>query len=56
MWDAQRGTVITQRWQSVGGYGHVMAIGVQITSGSVDPLDIEIIRVDATVEIADIVS
>lgn len=56
VWDAERGTVITQRWQSVGGSGHVMAIGVQITSGSVDPLDIEIIRVDATVEIADIVS
>lgn len=56
VWDAERGSVVTQRWQSVGGSGHVMAIGVQITSGSIEPLDIEIIRVDATIEISDIVS
>lgn len=56
VWDAERGSVVTQRWHSVGGSGHVVAIGVQITSGSVAPLDIEIIRVDATIETADIVS
>lgn len=56
IWDAERGSVVQSDWVSVGGSGHVMAIGVQVTSGSVQPLDTEIVRVDATIETSDVVS
>lgn len=56
VWDAERNSVVSQRWVPVAGSGHALAIGVQITSGSVEPLDTEILRVDATIEISDIVT
>lgn len=56
IWNASRGSVNTARWQSVGGSGHVVAMGVQVTSGGSVPLDIEILRSDLTIEIAEIIT
>lgn len=47
---------IFQRWQSVGGSGRAIAPGVQITAGSVGPVDVELVMVDMTYEMGDIVT
>lgn len=44
------------QWQSIGGTGYAMTPEVQITSGSLVPLDVEIIRIEITYDTGDIVS
>lgn len=44
------------QWDSVGGAGYAFAPDVQITSGSLVPLDTEIVRVEMTYDTGDIVS
>ena len=53
LWDAERGDVVTGDWVSVGGSGHDIAIGAQFTSGTVVPIDAELIRMDVTFSLAD---
>lgn len=56
VWDSQRNSVVEQYWRSVGGSGYAASVVVQVTSGAIVPLDVEIVRMDLTYEIADIVS
>lgn len=44
------------QWQSVGGTGYAFAPDIQTTSGDIVPLDAEIIRIEMTYDIADIVT
>ncbi|QIG75010.1 neck protein [Rhizobium phage RHph_I3_18] len=51
------GTLQTyMEWQSVGGTGYAFAPDVQTTSGDIVPLDAEIIRVEVTYDMGDIVT
>lgn len=54
VWDANRSDVVTGDWVSIGGSGHDVAVGVQITSGSVSPIDEELIRIDVTYTTGDV--
>jgi len=56
IWNAERGTVITDDWVSVGGSGYAASVATQITSGSLVPLDVEIIRADFSFVTADIIT
>lgn len=56
VWGEEKTPTTVQQWQSVGGSGYALAPGVQLTSGSVVPSDVEIARVDMTYTAADIVS
>lgn len=47
---------IQQDWLNVAGQGYAVAPALQITSGSVVPLQTEIVRIDMTYETGDIVS
>lgn len=46
VWTVDDPSTIDQDWQSIGNMGYALALGVQITSGSISPLDAEIIRLD----------
>jgi len=54
VWGGKRKSVITQDWKSIGGLGYALSVGLQVTSGSVAPLDVEIIRTEVTFQTADI--
>lgn len=54
VWNAGREEVVTGDWVSVGGAGHDISIGAQITSGSIQPVDAEIIRIDMTYSVAEV--
>jgi hypothetical protein len=56
VWGQSQSPKIQQNWTSVSGYGYAMAPALQITSGSIVPLDSEIIRLELTFETADIVT
>jgi len=53
VWGSVRQKTWQGEWQSVGGYGYALAPGVQITSGSLIPLDTEIIVIDFSYDEAD---
>lgn len=48
IWDAERGSIVTGDWVSVGGSGHDVSVGTQVTSGATVPIDVELVRVDVT--------
>jgi hypothetical protein len=54
-WGGTRDKKIQQAWTSVGGLGYALAPSLQITSGSLVPLDTEIIDTETTFEISDII-
>lgn len=56
VWGQGTPTVINQQWQSAGGIGYAIAPVYQVTSGSVAPIDDELIRVDVTYTTAAVVS
>lgn len=56
MWGQDGAKKIQQAWDSVGGAGYAMAPAVQITSGSVIPLDAEIIRLELSYQTAEIIT
>lgn len=56
IWDTSTDAFVYQAWNSVGGSGARMAPSVQITSGAAVPLDVEMVSVDVTYTIADLVS
>jgi hypothetical protein len=45
-WGAVTPTVIGAKWRSIGGMGSVLAPCYQVTSGSVAPIDVELIDID----------
>ena len=56
VWGVSSTPTTQKKWQSVGGSGEALAPGYQLTSGSTVPLDAEIVRLDLTYELADIVT
>lgn len=56
LWGAGREKQIQQDWDSASGQAAAFAPALQITSGSVVPLDTEIVRIDVTFDLADIVT
>lgn len=54
IWGGQESTKIQQHWDSVSGMGYALAPVSQITSGSLIPLDTEIIRMELTYNGGDI--
>lgn len=56
VWGENTSPTTQQNWQSVGGAGYALAPALQVTSGATVPLDAEIVRVDVTYSVGDIVS
>jgi len=56
VWGASVPSFINQDWQSVGGEGYALALAYQVSSGSIIPLDDEMIRMDFTYETAEVVT
>lgn len=56
VWGESNSLKVQQNWTSVSGYGYALAPALQITSGAVTPLDTEIVRIDLTYEISDIIT
>jgi len=56
VWGAGRTAVVSQTWKSVGGQGYAVSFANQLTSGSVVPLDAEIIRLECLYQVADVVT
>lgn len=55
-WGENRQVAVQQSWTSVGNAGYALSPAMQVTSGSLVPLDTEIIRLEISYETADIVS
>lgn len=55
-WGASINKRTFQTWRSVGGYGYSVSPCLQITSGSLQPPDVEIVRLEMTYEAGDVVS
>lgn len=55
-WNEAVSTSITQDWQSIAGLGYTCSLAYQVSSGSIQPLDVELIRLDALFEVAEMVS
>lgn len=55
-WGGTRTKRIKQDWQAAAGMGYAFAPALQVTSGSLQPLECEIVRIDVTYLIADIVT
>lgn len=55
-WGSNKQKRIQQAWTSVGGLGYSLAPSLQITSGSLVPLSTEIIDVEVTYNVSDIVA
>jgi hypothetical protein len=56
VWGGNESSVIQQDWVSVSGEGYSISPALQFTSGSVAPLSTEIVRIDVTYDLGDIVS
>lgn len=54
VWSTTTAKQSYQRWQSVSGDGYAMAPAVQITSGSVPPLQVDLVRFELTTTSGDI--
>jgi hypothetical protein len=55
-WGAATPSVINQDWRSVGGYGYSVAPCYQVTSGSLAPLDVELVDFELTFSTAEMVT
>ena len=56
VWGSDASSSLTQDWKSVGGTGYAISMAYQVTSGTVEPLDVEIIRLEATLTQGEMVS
>lgn len=56
VWGSIAETVTDMRWQSVSGLGYAVSLIHQVTSGSLAPLDTEIVRLELTYTTAEVVS
>lgn len=52
VWSASAVATQTQKRHSIGGYGYRMSLCYQVSSDSVTPLDVELVELDATYELA----
>jgi hypothetical protein len=55
-WGAAAVKQTFQEWKSIGGSGYSVAPAVQISSGSIVPPDVELVTIDMTYELGDIVT
>lgn len=55
-WGVEPELATFARWQSVGGAGYAIAPASQITSGNISPPDVELVRIDFTYDMGDIVT
>lgn len=55
-WGNPAQLVTLQKWQSIGGAGYALAPSLQVASGDVIPLDVELVRIDVTWAACDIVT
>lgn len=53
-WGTEAVLKVFARWQSVAGSGYAIAPGVQVTSGSVTPPNLELVQVDVTYDQGDV--
>lgn len=56
VWGEQQISQTYQRWHVVNGMGYALSPALQITSGSVSPLDVELVRMDLAWEAADAIT
>lgn len=56
VWGQLTDSVIDQKWRSLGGIGYAVSAALQVTSGSVAPLDTEIVRIEMTYTLGEYVS
>lgn len=56
LWGEDQGELVTGRWVALGGSGRDVSVAFQVSSNSISPLDVEIIRVVATFEICGVIS
>lgn len=54
VWGVVRTKVPYQKWRSSPGAGYTLAPALQITSSSVAPLDVELVRIDVTYDVGDV--
>lgn len=55
-WGGETKVSVQQEWDSAGGSGYALSPAIQITSGSLVPLDTQIVRLEMTYQTADVVS
>lgn len=53
-WGTEAVKVTSQDWQSVAAVGYALSAAVQITSGSVAPPEVDLLRIDLTYQVGDI--
>ncbi|MGL4811909.1 MAG: hypothetical protein ACRCXM_09035 [Beijerinckiaceae bacterium] len=53
LWGQDRNSIVTADWVPVGAYGHDISIGVQVTSGAVTPVDVELVRIDLMFDVGE---
>ncbi|WP_030538367.1 hypothetical protein [Sphingobium sp. DC-2] len=56
VWGATTPQKINQEWESVGGMGYALSLGYQVSSGSIMPLDDEIVRLELLYNTAELVT
>lgn len=56
VWGSENADLISYPWRSIGGIGYRIAPCYQVTSGAVQPLDVELIDMESLVTIAELVS
>lgn len=56
VWGTEASLQIQQEWDSCGGSGYALSPAVQVTSGSLVPLDTQVVRLEMTYDTADIIS
>lgn len=55
-WGDSLPSIINQCWQGASGYGYTLAPTYQVSSGSIGPFDDEVIRIELTYEVCEIVT
>lgn len=55
-WGVEADMLTTQRWVSAGAAGYALAPALRVTSGNLQPLDAEIVRIEAMVTTAEVVT
>jgi len=56
VWGAEAPQIINQEWRSLAGIGYTGSVSFQVTSGAIQPLDVEVIRLEALYTTAELVS
>lgn len=56
VWSSGVPTVINQEWKSISGIGYACSLAYQVTSGSVAPLDAEVVQLEMLYQVAELVS